>query len=268
MSRRRTFVVALWVLCACLVPTADAVAAKRTFGLRPLQMGSRGHDVRVLQDFLTRWGVRTSIDGLYGPVTTRRVRVWETLAARAVDGRMSLADAAELRRAVEAGEHRPAPAEMVPTEAASTDAVVPVATATAVPSGRRVAGSVGAVAPESAPEAVKLIIAAGNQIHDLPYKYGGGHGVWTDTGYDCSGSMSFAFHGAGMLDEALDSTGFMSWGDPGEGQWITTYANPGHSYMIVAGLRFDTCGRAADNSRWHASMRPTSGYTVRHPPGL
>jgi hypothetical protein len=290
LSRRRTLVVALWVLCACLVPAADAVAAKRTFGLRPLQMGSRGHDVRVLQDFLTRWGVRTSIDGLYGPVTTRRVRVWETLTARAVDGRMSLADAAELRRAVEAGEHRPAPApaapaapaaptdatssggtapaEMVPTEAASTDTVVPVATATAPTEPATLLPDGTAVAPESAPEAVKLIIAAGNQIHDVPYKYGGGHGVWTDTGYDCSGSMSFAFHGASMLDEALDSTGFMSWGDPGEGQWITTYANPGHSYMIVAGLRFDTSGRAADNSRWHASMRPTSGYTVRHPPGL
>jgi len=125
-----------------------------------------------------------------------------------------------------------------------------------------------AVAPESAPEAVKLIIAAGNAIHDLPYKYGGGHGNWNDTGYDCSGSVSFAFHGAGMLTQALDSTGFMSWGDPGEGQWITVYANPGHAYMVVAGLRFDTSGRVADNSRWHASMRSSSGYTVRHPPGL
>src|SRR3954454_17337700 len=83
------------------------MAAKPTFGLRPLQLGSRGHDVRVLQDFLTRWGVRTRIDGVYGPVTTRRVRVWETLTARTVDGRMSLDDSAELRRAVEAAEHRP-----------------------------------------------------------------------------------------------------------------------------------------------------------------
>jgi peptidoglycan hydrolase-like protein with peptidoglycan-binding domain len=278
LSRRRTLVVALWVLCACLVPTTEAVAAKRTFGLRPLQMGARGHDVRVLQDFLTRWGVKTRIDGQYGPVTTLRVKLWEKLTGRPVDGQMSLEDAAELRRAVEAGEHRPAapatdlavsggttPEAAVAAPAAPT---APVATASAPAEEATLLPDGTAVAPESAPEEVKLIIAAGNVIHDLPYKYGGGHGIWNDTGYDCSGSMSFAFHGAGMLDQALDSTGFMSWGDPGEGQWITTYANPGHAYMIVAGLRFDTSGRAADNSRWHASMRSSSGYTVRHPPGL
>ena len=112
-----------------------------------------------------------------------------------------------------------------------------------------------AIAPASAPAEVKAIIAAGNEIHAKPYKYGGGHGRWKDTGYDCSGSMSYAFHGAGMLDEALDSTGFMSWGEAGKGQWVTTYANSGHSYMVVAGLRFDTSGRADDGSRWHTDMR-------------
>jgi hypothetical protein len=274
MSRRRTIVVALWVLCACLVPVAEAAAAKRNFGTRALAQGSRGHDVRVLQDFLTRWGVPTSVDGLYGPVTARRVKHWETLTGRPVDGRMSLEDAAELRRAVEAGERRPdVPAARVdpaaaggavaPTEpvAPATTAVAPAEVATIGPDGT-------AVAPASAPEIVKLLIAAGNEIHDKPYKYGGGHGRWIDTGYDCSGSMSYAFHGAGMLDEALDSTGYMSWGDPGEGQWVTTYANPGHSYMVIAGLRFDTSGRAHDGSRWDTEMRSSSGYIVRHPPGL
>ena len=80
--------------------------------------------------------------------------------------------------------------------------------------------------------------------------------------------MSYALHGAGLLDQALDSTGFMSWGDRGKGQWVTTYANSGHSYMIVAGLRFDTSGRAEDGSRWHTDMRSSAGYTVRHPEGL
>ena len=80
--------------------------------------------------------------------------------------------------------------------------------------------------------------------------------------------MSYAFHGAGMLDEALDSTGFMSWGDAGKGTWVTTYANAGHSYMVVAGLRFDTSGRADAGSRWHTDMRSAKGYTVRHPTGL
>ena len=125
-----------------------------------------------------------------------------------------------------------------------------------------------AVAPDSAPQQVKDIIAAGNEIASKPYKYGGGHGRWKDTGYDCSGSMSYAFHGAGMLDTALDSTGFMSWGDAGKGTWVTTYANAGHSYMVVAGLRFDTSGATADGSRWHTSMRSGRGYTVRHPEGL
>jgi hypothetical protein len=277
MSRRRTIVVALWVLCACLIPATEAVAAKRTFGTRALQLGSRGHDVRVLQDFLTRWGVLTKVDGVYGPVTTGRVRRWEGLTARPVDGRMSVEDAAELRRAVEAGERRPAapaapaastdPAaaggEAAPTESAApaTTAVAPSEVATLAPDGT-------AIAPASAPDEVKLLIAAANEIHDKPYKYGGGHGRWIDTGYDCSGSMSYAYHGAGLLDEALDSSGFMAWGDPGEGEWVTNYANPGHAYMVIAGLRFDTSGRAEDGSRWDTEMRSSSGYIVRHPPGL
>ena len=108
-----------------------------------------------------------------------------------------------------------------------------------------------AVAPATAPEAVKEIIAAGNEIHDLPYKYGGGHGTWNDTGYDCSGSMSYALHGAGLLDDALDSTGFMSWGKAGRARGSRSTPTPSHSYMVVAGLRFDTSGRAEDGSRWH-----------------
>ncbi|HWT24573.1 MAG TPA: peptidoglycan-binding protein [Solirubrobacteraceae bacterium] len=272
MSRRRTLVVALWLLAACLLPATEATAAKRTFGVRALQEGSVGRDVRVLQDFLTRWGLRTHVDGHYGPVTARRVRRWETLTGRPVDGRMSLEDAAELRRAVEAGERRPdvapaaggTPAEVVDpaaAAAAATTATAPVEHATMAPDGT-------AIAPPSAPEVVKALIAAANEIHDKPYKYGGGHGRWIDSGYDCSGSMSYALHGAGLLDVALDSTGFMSWGEPGEGQWVTNYANPGHSYMVIAGLRFDTSGRAEDNTRWDEEMRDPSGYTVRHPPGL
>jgi hypothetical protein len=280
MSRRRTIVVALWVLCACLIPVTEAVAAKRTFGTRALQLGSRGHDVRVLQDFLTRWGVRTKVDGVYGPVTTSRVRRWEALTVRPIDGRMSLEDAVELRRAVEAGERRPAASATpaAPTDPAAaggavapTDATEPVAPATTAVAPSEVATLAPdgtAIAPASAPEAVKLLIAAGNEIHDMPYKYGGGHGRWIDTGYDCSGSMSYAYHGAGLLDEALDSSGFMAWGDAGEGQWVTNYANPGHSFMVIAGLRFDTSGRADDGSRWDTEMRSSSGYIVRHPPGL
>ena len=135
--------------------------------------------------------------------------------------------------------------------------------------GKAVVGSDGlAVAPADAPPLVKAIIDAGNRIATKPYKYGGGHGKWEDTGYDCSGSMSYAFHGAGMLDEALDSTGFESWGQAGKGTWVTIFAKSSHAFMVVAGLRFDTSGRASQGTRWQADMRSSAGYVVRHPEGL
>src|SRR5215211_3891816 len=125
-----------------------------------------------------------------------------------------------------------------------------------------------AVAPASAPDEVRAIIEAGNAIATKPYKYGGGHGRWIDTGYDCSGSISYALHGAGLLDTALDSTGFMSWGERGQGTWVSIYGNPSHAYMVVAGLRFDTSARGSTGSRWTDQMRSSNGYTVRHPTGL
>ena len=125
-----------------------------------------------------------------------------------------------------------------------------------------------AVAPRDAPGEVKAIIAAGNQIAREPYKWGGGHGAWQDDGYDCSGSVSFALAGAGLLSSPLNSTGFMSWGDEGRGKWVSIIANDGHVFMVVAGLRFDTSGRGSSGSRWQTTMRGTGGYTVVHPPGL
>ena len=125
-----------------------------------------------------------------------------------------------------------------------------------------------AVAPRSAPPAVKAVIAAGNTIAREPYKWGGRHGAWQDDGYDCSGSVSFALAGGGLLDAPLNSSGFMNWGGKGSGDWITIYTNHGHMFMVVAGLRFDTSGRGSRGSRWQASMRSTGSYKVRHPPGL
>jgi hypothetical protein len=115
---------------------------------------------------------------------------------------------------------------------------------------------------------VKQIIAAGNAIAKKPYRYGGGHGKWRDTGYDCSGSVSYALHGAGLLKASMPSGGFMKWGEPGPGKWVTIYAHGGHMYMVVAGLRFDTSGRSKAGPRWQASSRSARGYTVVHPPGL
>ena len=125
-----------------------------------------------------------------------------------------------------------------------------------------------AIAPASAPPAVQAIIAAGNQIASKPYRYGGGHGRWNDRGYDCSGSVSFALHGAALISQALDSSQFMRWGHSGPGQWVTIYANGGHAFMVVAGLRFDTSGRTRRGSRWQAAPRSASAYRVRHPDGL
>ena len=122
--------------------------------------------------------------------------------------------------------------------------------------------------PGGLPIRVRRIIAAGNRIAHLPYKYGGGHGRWADSGYDCSGSVSYALHGAGYLSSALTSGGFMSWGSPGRGRWVTIYAAPGHVYMVVDGRRFDTTGRAENGTRWQPSDRSSAGYVVRHPPGL
>jgi cell wall-associated NlpC family hydrolase len=258
LSRCRTLAVAAIAMCALISVTATAEAAKRNFGSRTLAKPMRGADVKVLQRLLTEWGLPTTVDGQFGRQTKRRVRSWERNSDRPVDGRVTPADAAALETAVANGERLPG---SEPETDALTDPTVATEEATVGPDGL-------AIAPESAPDEVKAIIAAGNEIATKPYKYGGGHGRWNDTGYDCSGSMSYALHGAGLLDEALDSSGFMSWGEAGKGTWVTTYAHGSHSYMVVAGLRFDTSGREQDGSRWHTKMRSARGYTVRHPEGL
>jgi septal ring factor EnvC (AmiA/AmiB activator) len=124
-----------------------------------------------------------------------------------------------------------------------------------------------AQAPPGAPPQVALVMAAGNAIAGLPYLYGGGHGGFKDSAYDCSGSVSYALAAAGLVTSPMASGPFMSWGDPGPGQWITVYANAGHAFMVVAGWRFDT-SNLGSGTRWTRSMRGTGGFVARHPPGL
>jgi septal ring factor EnvC (AmiA/AmiB activator) len=120
--------------------------------------------------------------------------------------------------------------------------------------------------PASAPPAVKAAIEAANSIATTPYLWGGGHGSFESSGYDCSGAVSFALHGGGFLDSPLDSTGLTTWGEPGPGQWITVYGNAGHAWMTIAGLAFDTSGGAGP--RWHPTpVSSTEGFIARHPPG-
>jgi hypothetical protein len=112
------------------------------------------------------------------------------------------------------------------------------------------------------------MIAAANRITRKPYRYGGGHGNFEDSGYDCSGAVSYALHGAGLISRPMDSNDLARWGDAGRGQWVTIYANSGHAYVIVAGLRFDTSGPGESGPRWRSQSRSSSGYTARHPRGL
>jgi cell wall-associated NlpC family hydrolase len=125
-----------------------------------------------------------------------------------------------------------------------------------------------ALPPIEAPQPVHDIIEAGNQIARTPYLWGGGHGKWLDKGYDCSGSVSYALAYAGLLGGPLDSGRLMRWGAPGPGKWVTIYTNPGHVYLIVAGVRFDTSGTRTTGSRWQSQMRPNGGFVARHPVGL
>jgi peptidoglycan hydrolase-like protein with peptidoglycan-binding domain len=242
----------LAVTALSLTLSVEALAA--SYASRTLRLGSSGSDVRALQRYLDTAGYETTADGEFGRATERSVESFEAAEDRSANGAASRYEQRLVRSRAAAAEAEqpvaaPAPAP-APTEEAYID-------------------SNGlAVAPASAPAEVQAIIAAGNEIATKPYKYGGGHGRLRDSGYDCSGSISYALRRAGLLDTALDSTGFMSWGESGRGQWVTIRTNPSHAYMIVAGLRFDTSARKQTGNRWSDEMRSARGYTARHLQGL
>jgi Putative peptidoglycan binding domain len=235
-----------------LVPPANALAVH--FGERTLRKGMSGSDVRALQRYLGQVGIETTVDGQFGPMTAASVRQWESSEGRTVNGVVTPSEARALRQDAAEAETTETPDTPTPTPA-------PTEKATLTEDGL-------AVAPASAPPEVQAVIDAGNRIASKPYKYGGGHGRWRDSGYDCSGSMSYVLHAAGLLDTPLDSSGFATYGERGRGTWITTYGNSGHSYMLVAGLRFDTSARRLTGTRWTTEMRSPRGYARRHPSGL
>jgi Putative peptidoglycan binding domain len=219
-------------------------------------MGMRGHDVRVLQGYLSKVGVQTGVDGVFGRITRSHVMSWEGKSSLRVNGYVSRRDEAILRGQVDAGQ------TVVDSTGGTQAPVAPAgAKATLGPDGH-------AIAPVSAPPAVQQVIAAANSIVGKPYKFGGGHGKWQDSGYDCSGSDSFALHGGGLLNRPMTSGDFESYGQAGPGAWITIYGSGGHSYLIVAGLRFDTGWHPGPSGpQWSTKMRPSDGYVARHPTG-
>src|ERR1019366_6056785 len=202
----------------------------RHLGERVLRQGMSGHDVRVLQGYLTLAGLPTS-------------------------GVVSCAVAQALRVAVAAADPTTGPAGKAQINSDGT-----------------------ATAPANAPAVVQQVIASANKIIGKPYLYAGGHSRWNDVGYDCSGSVSFALHGANLLSAPEDSTELESYGSPGAGKWITIYADSSHTWIVVAGIAFDTADYSGPNipsgtgPRWRTdptgNLADGGGYVIRHPSGL
>ena len=281
---RRGSIAAL--VAAALLLAPGAVEAK------PLKRGSEGARVVKVQ----RW-LGIDADGIFGPGTRRAVKRFQRAHGLTADGIVgpmtwSALKRGQARKASSGGGGKRSAVVLLQRELGiGADGIFGPATEAAVKRFQRSRGLTadGVVGPATwsalghagrstilkrrgtnggGSDVVARVVRAANRIQSKPYKYGGGHGQWNDSGYDCSGSVSYALHGGGLLSSALTSGGFMRWGAPGKGRRITIYASPSHVYMVIDGRRFDTTGRSETGSRWQASDRSSAGYAVRHPPGL
>jgi peptidoglycan hydrolase-like protein with peptidoglycan-binding domain len=211
-----------------------------------LSRGSTGRWVRTLQSDLSFVGYSTAVDGQYGTATVQSVDAFKSAHGFPADGVMGGQAWSALFQAV----HQ---IEATPTENARLN-----------PDG-------SVTAPASAPPIIQTMIAAANRIATKPYCYGGGHGRWNDSCYDCSGSVSYVLHAAGILSVSEDSTQLESYGSAGVGRWVTIWANAGHTYMRIAGLWFDTAQQGSNslNDRWaKQNIEDNAAFVVRHPTGL
>lgn len=223
-------------------------------GERTLRHGMHGHDVRVLQGYLSVAGFATPVDGSFGAGTETSVVGFQAAHNLKTDGVVTYADSLVLRQAV-----------------VFAMAGGAIGTATINPDGT-------ATAPAGAPAAVTQMIAAANRIIGTRYVWGGGHSSFDASGYDCSGAVSYALHGGGLLSSPQDSTGLESFGSSGPGQWVTVYADPSHTWVVIAGIAFDTANFGGPNipsgngPRWRTdptgNLSDGGGYVVRHPAGL
>ena len=227
-------------------------------GERMLHQGMRGHDVRVLQSYLTIAGYPTTVDGDFGPATKASTVSFQQANSLKANGVVTYQDSRILRETV--------------AKAMTSTASPAAAQATLNPDGT-------VTAPAGAPQIVQQVIAAANQIIHTPYIYGGGHGSFNDSGYDCSGAVSYALHGGNLLSAPEDSTQLESYGQAGPGKWITVYADAGHAFVVIAGLAFDTAHYGpitpgGTGPRWltpanaTANLNDGGNYIVRHPAGL
>jgi Putative peptidoglycan binding domain len=285
------------VVAAATLPVATAAA---TGGL--LQRGDEGGSVRGVQHRLGIGG-----DGMFGPHTEHAVRMFQKRNGLDVDGVVGPATLAKLRGGTGGGSGHasgggggargrgPSVARLQRRLGLADDGVFGPRTARAVKrfQARHGLARDGIVGPDTWAAAgvsgptpllkrahlggasagassgkLAAIVAGADRIATAPYVYGGGHGSFAAGGYDCSGSVSYALHNAGLLSSPLSSSGFESYGKPGPGEHVTIYANAGHVYMVVDGRRFDTSARWQSGSRWTSTSRSTSGYVARHPAGL
>jgi hypothetical protein len=277
------------LLVALLVAAAlpSAAAARRT-----LHPGDQNLAVRVLQRAL-----QLHPDGIFGPGTERAVKRFQRRHHLHADGVVGGATwNALVRRGSAAGSHRGGAVRLLQRRLGiAADGVFGPGTKRALKRFQRAHGLMpdGVAGPATwsalglrgdhpllharggarrvragASGSIARGIAAADRIARLPYRYGGGHGSFHDSGYDCSGSVSYVLHAMGVLSSPLDSSQLMHYGAAGPGRWITIYANPGHAYMMIGSRRFDTSAQWQGGSRWSIFDRSSAGYTVRHPPGL
>jgi peptidoglycan hydrolase-like protein with peptidoglycan-binding domain len=238
-----------------LAPVAQDGGSQH-LGERTLRQGMSGHDVRVLQGYLTLAGFPTEVDGDFGAGTQATVVKFENANGLAANGVVTYAQSQALRQVV--------------AKAMTSDGPVSKATL----------NSDGTVTPPAgAPESVVEAINAANSIIDKPYRVGGGHGKWNDSAYDCSGAVSFALHGANLLSAPEDSTQLESYGSAGAGKWMTIYADSAHTFIVIGGLAFDTAHwgpttPSGTGPRWLtaanvlSNLQDGGNYIIRHPPGL
>jgi peptidoglycan hydrolase-like protein with peptidoglycan-binding domain len=286
-SRGLIVLLAILALAFCAAPDAHAGALKK---------GAKGPRVAFVQKVLGQ-----HVDRIYGKQTKRAVKRFQRRHGMTVDGIVGPATWAALKRARGTSSRSGRSGSTASVHGLqralgiSADGVFGPGTLRAVKRFQRGHGLTpdGVVGPATwsalghpgvtkvlkrrrgatrstgggLPITVRRVIAAASRIAHKPYRYGGGHASFNDSAYDCSGSVSYALHGGGLLSRPMDSGELMSYGAAGPGRYITIYAHSGHAYMVVHGRRFDTSGQNG-GSRWQWQSRSTSGYTVRHPPGL